>query len=704
MTVVHPWLVFGAVLAAVPVLLHVVARRRYRTVRWAAMELLEKAVADQAAHLRRSDLLLLMVRMAVLIVAPLMLARPVLTGSSFGQPRTAAVVLVDVSGSMRSNTGGQTAMESARSRARELLANLPKDTPVGLIGMGDRTGPFTEGLTTDRYRLAAALEQLQPRWGGAQPEPALALAIQWLGDTRASRKKIYVVTDGRENVFTSNAAGVRALLDRAPDDIGLTVLPVESGKAGNFAIADIEIVRPGSPRGVPACIGVQIAAEPNGKRDRAAVELWLDGRKADRRIVEIGQGSAGITFEPRVEGMGLHIVEARLDPDGCEGDNRRFAAFHTPERMEAAIVSAPAARGTASARTYLEAAFESLADAGLPWSVRPAVPLPETGTVIDDRLWLLVLADCGSLSADTARRIGEFIERGGACWVAGGRTLDETLASLQRGNNSAASWTSLLRRGGPPAGGGQEAGIRIAADLAGSAGRPIGLDSAEGLSFSNVRLSQVRRVSPATDSPWSVSLRTSDDQPLLLTHANHRLALLTTSLEATATDWPYRPAFVTLVDNLGYWLCRPRLVAVEAETGSRWQGFAPALAEGLRLIRPDGRSFALADAADLVLDDPGVYRFSSNSPADTRDARWAVAANADPDEFRSPVWATSRIASWLPSGPHGAIDPKTVLTDSETASDRTTELWPTLAMALLGLLLIETWLNRRFAPEAEVRT
>ncbi len=704
MTFVHPWLVLGAALAAIPILLHVVARRRYRTVRWAAIELLQKAVREQAAHLRRSDRLLLLVRVAVLVVAPLVLARPVLTGASFGQPRMAAVVLLDVSGSMRSGPGGQTALDSARSRARELLVCLPKDAPIGLIGMGDRAGALTEGMTTDRYRLAAALEQLQPRWAGAQPEPALALAIQWLDDIRASRKMIYLVTDGRENVFTGNAAGVRALLEHASDDIALTALPVELGTADNLAITDLEIVRPGSPGGAIAGIRVRIAAEPNGQPDRAAVELWLDGRKADRRIVELGPASTVVTFEPRVAGAGLHIVEARLDPDGCAGDNRRFAAFHTPERMDVALVSPPPVRGTTSARTYLEAAFESIADVGLPWSVRPAVPMPELAEVIDDRLWLLVLADCGSLPAETARRIGAFIERGGACWVAGGRTLDETLASLQRGDDSAASWMSLLRRGGPPADGEREAGIQIAADHSGPTGRPIGLDHAEGLTLSNVRLSPVRRVSPATDSPWSVALRTSDEQPLLLTHANHRLALLTTSLETTATDWPYRPAFVTLVDHLGYWLCEPRLVAAGADTGSKWQGFAPASTEGLRIIRPDGRSFALAEAADLVLDDPGVYRFAGDSPAGAHDARSAVAVNVDPDEFRSPVWPASRIVSWLPAGPHRVIDPKSALTEPEAARDGGRELWPLLAAALLGLLLAETWLNRRFAPATEVRT
>ncbi|MCA9245597.1 MAG: BatA domain-containing protein, partial [Planctomycetales bacterium] len=75
----------GAIAAAGPVLIHLMNRRRFRVVEWAAMDFLREAMQRNRKILRLRDLLLLILRTAVVLLFGLALARPFFSGS-FSSP------------------------------------------------------------------------------------------------------------------------------------------------------------------------------------------------------------------------------------------------------------------------------------------------------------------------------------------------------------------------------------------------------------------------------------------------------------------------------------------------------------------------------------------------------------------------------------------------------------------------------------------
>src|SRR3954471_17830695 len=79
MTFLTPLMLFGALAAAIPVAIHLFFRSRYRTVPWAAMKFLLASVEQTSRRLRFQELVLLMLRILVLTVLALALARPVLS-------------------------------------------------------------------------------------------------------------------------------------------------------------------------------------------------------------------------------------------------------------------------------------------------------------------------------------------------------------------------------------------------------------------------------------------------------------------------------------------------------------------------------------------------------------------------------------------------------------------------------------------------
>src|SRR5437763_5154263 len=66
----------GLLLAAIPVIIHILNRRRYKTVSWAAMEFLLRAMKKNRRRLRFEQWLLLATRCLLLFLLGAALARP----------------------------------------------------------------------------------------------------------------------------------------------------------------------------------------------------------------------------------------------------------------------------------------------------------------------------------------------------------------------------------------------------------------------------------------------------------------------------------------------------------------------------------------------------------------------------------------------------------------------------------------------------
>src|SRR6266699_605484 len=74
---VHPWLfIAGAVAILLPILIHLLNRRKFRVVDWAAMEFLLDADKKNRRRIRLEHLLLLLLRCLAVLLIGLLLARP----------------------------------------------------------------------------------------------------------------------------------------------------------------------------------------------------------------------------------------------------------------------------------------------------------------------------------------------------------------------------------------------------------------------------------------------------------------------------------------------------------------------------------------------------------------------------------------------------------------------------------------------------
>src|SRR4051812_49729387 len=79
MAFLSPILLSGLVLASVPIIIHLLNRRRFQTVEWAPMKYLKLTIKTNRRRLRIEQLLLLALRTLLIVVLILVVSRPVLT-------------------------------------------------------------------------------------------------------------------------------------------------------------------------------------------------------------------------------------------------------------------------------------------------------------------------------------------------------------------------------------------------------------------------------------------------------------------------------------------------------------------------------------------------------------------------------------------------------------------------------------------------
>ena len=126
----------GAIAAAGPLVIHLLNRRRFRTVKWAAMDFLREAVQRNRRILEIRDLLLLALRTLAVLLFGLALARPFFSnsaGSLEDRQPLHAILMLDNSRSMSYESLGGSLLDRAKLQARQYLEKLPAGSRATII-------------------------------------------------------------------------------------------------------------------------------------------------------------------------------------------------------------------------------------------------------------------------------------------------------------------------------------------------------------------------------------------------------------------------------------------------------------------------------------------------------------------------------------------------------------------------------------------
>jgi len=346
MTFLAPWILAALPAALIPVLIHLLNRRRPRPIPWAAMQMLMESVRKNQRRLQLRDLMLLIMRVLVIAVLVFLFARLAFwapAGSAGLVPTpVSAMLILDVSASMGQSDGRTSRLDSAREAALNLLDELSADSVCGVILATDRAVPLvphpSRNLELVREQLAAA----QGTFSATDLFPAIERAFQALSRSQGADKIVFVLTDSQKSAWRESQP-IRELAAKFP---GIELRSVSIGGAGepNTAITGIAI-QPSMPViGRPSNVRVNVTnlTESLLEGVRVTIATNRDQPQDEATLPAIPPGdtvsaSLKITFDK----PGLHTIRADIPRDLFPADNIRSAAVQVENPRQFLIVSDP---------------------------------------------------------------------------------------------------------------------------------------------------------------------------------------------------------------------------------------------------------------------------------------------------------------------------------------------------------------------------
>jgi hypothetical protein len=350
-----PLLLWGTALAAAPVILHLIMRRKPVPYPFPALRFLQQRAVANRRRLRVNHLLLLLLRIAAIVLLAMALARPVLRGAGWipeAEGPVAAAFVFDTAPRMALREGNQTRLERAAAMAKVLFKKLPSGSQVAV---------FDTAGTPAALSLAVAAEARVDRLSTASPvlslPGAMVAARRLLEGSELQRRELYVFTDCSQGAWSQ---ALDRVVDPTPEQGSLTTLYCDvSAKAPrNLAIETLDLSGERIASGTPLAVTVGISrVGPEATRQVAVELVGEDGRPVRRAAKSVSPGDArpeAARFDIGGLSPGIHQGKVVLDgsDDLAADDAVSFTVeVGSPERVIVATAK-PAPR---TARLMTEA-------------------------------------------------------------------------------------------------------------------------------------------------------------------------------------------------------------------------------------------------------------------------------------------------------------------------------------------------------------
>ena len=338
MLFLSPTLLWFLAAAGVPIAIHLINRRRHKTIQWAAMQFLLKASRESRGKKKLRHILILTCRALGVAALALAAARPIVSGLMGwgGGSIDTVVLLLDRSASMEVKPGD--GLESRREivikKVRDAMANLGAARLVLIDSASNKPQEIPSPDTL------AELSSTEGTDTTADFPTLLTRAAEFLADT-PGRSEVWLASDLQSSNWRPDDerwSAARASLATLPQKPAIRVLSITGPTAGNSSVRllgsrrsgdelliDLEVLRSGEARGTTS---VPLTSHINGTRTTETLTIPGQSLRLQKRITLPSGTDTGHGW-------------LSIPSDGNPRDNAAFFAYGPARPVKSLIVSAP---------------------------------------------------------------------------------------------------------------------------------------------------------------------------------------------------------------------------------------------------------------------------------------------------------------------------------------------------------------------------
>ena len=462
---IQNWLMMmGMAGVAIPLIIHLLNRRRFEIVDWGAMQFLQVSEVTRR-KVFIEELLLMLLRMGLIALLVLCMAAPFAASSVFetlgmGENRDVVVVFDGSLPMSFTDDNKRSIQDKGVEWTRALLDRLSPGDNVAILQAREQVVSIIAPLTSDRDKIRKALDTLPGPNGLCDWPQAVEAAENLLRTSRRARREIILVGDQQKLGWADEHVLRRweLLAAQLPEGAAaprLWKVELEGPKTAevpNWAVLPVRTGRARASTTVDFVLSLQVQDQSYRKPEHFSYEIDrpLDPAPTTERTPkeiplpdrddQANRGSNGpglpVAFRHTFAGPGSHLVTVTVQPDDPATRDRLPADNSQDYAVMLSLVPVLLVDGLPPSPTkkrgadFLRVALAPLGDKTRLTRAR-VVPLADMVAALSSdvaeantRPRVLVLCDIVALSPDQVLAIDTFVTAGGGVLICHGPRCD----------------------------------------------------------------------------------------------------------------------------------------------------------------------------------------------------------------------------------------------------------------------------------------
>ncbi|MGQ9819037.1 MAG: BatA domain-containing protein [Candidatus Kapaibacteriales bacterium] len=340
MQFLNPLYLIGLIAASVPIIIHLLIVRKNKIIEFSTLRFLNALEKTQIRRLRLKQLLLLILRTALIIFIVLAFARPTIKSklpALSNYSNISVVLIIDNSISMDVSDEYGNRYRQVKKLAQSIVDHLTDGDEVSLIFTTDNQHPlgFTQNLAVIRENIARSSISLFP----SSFETAFRFAQKELQEAKHFARQIFIISDFQN----SSLRGFKDSIRYFDENTQVNLLPIGINskiEIQNISIDSIISISKIFERGKFCEFEAVLHNRSKRSYQNLVLSLFYNDERVAQRSVDlkpmeiknVAIGAEATKFGP---------IECRfeIETDAFDYDNRRWIGFIVPTPPEVVLLT-----------------------------------------------------------------------------------------------------------------------------------------------------------------------------------------------------------------------------------------------------------------------------------------------------------------------------------------------------------------------------
>ncbi len=342
------FLLGGILLGGIPILIHLLHKRRYKEASWAAMRFLLAATKKNSSRIRLEQMILLAVRVLIFVLLGAALARPYFSSLQIAAAENEPVhriFVIDTSYSMGIEANNESRLARCKSEASNILRLSQQGDAWNLVQICETSNAgliqqaaYRKGIVQDEIDKLSLTDE-----PGKLARSLIAAKESLATAPDIDQKQIIILSDMQTGTWQPDDANekalIRELMEELSASVDVQVIDVGTNVQSNVQITSFSADDVFVTTSQPARFQAELRSHHDAKK-AVPVEFHVNGKLAKSWTVDLpGGGATSIDWRHAFRETGEHRLELRVGEDALTIDNRRRLVYFVRDQFNVLLVN-----------------------------------------------------------------------------------------------------------------------------------------------------------------------------------------------------------------------------------------------------------------------------------------------------------------------------------------------------------------------------